>query len=93
MHFPCSLELSLPNIEEGENTHRCGVFEVYDKTYATLRSMTVGNVYASDATLATIMCNPRSNYSSNIVIEQIGGKFVMDNRRTARPGQIVLDSR
>lgn len=35
-------------------------------------SKTVGNVYATDAILATIMCCTRSNYSWDIVIEKIG---------------------
>jgi len=43
-------------------------------------SKTVGNVYATDAILATIMCSTRSNYSWDIVIEKIGGKLFMDKR-------------
>lgn len=33
---------------------------------------TEGNVYATDAILATIMCCTRSNYSWDIVIEKLG---------------------
>lgn len=35
-------------------------------------SKTVGNVFATDAILATIMCSTRSNYSWDIVIEKFG---------------------
>lgn len=35
-------------------------------------SKTEGNVYATDAILAAIMCCTRSNYSWDIVIEKIG---------------------
>lgn len=35
-------------------------------------SKSVGNVYATDAILATLMCCTRSNYSWDIVIEKIG---------------------
>lgn len=38
-------------------------------------SKTVGNVFATDAILATIMCSTRSNYSWDIVIEKFG-KYV-----------------
>lgn len=41
---------------------------------------TEGNVYATDAILATIMCCTRSNYSWDIVIEKIGDKLFMDKR-------------
>ncbi|XP_049853013.1 eukaryotic translation initiation factor 3 subunit D-like [Schistocerca gregaria] len=43
-------------------------------------SKTVGNVYATDAILATIMCCTRSNYSWDIVIEKIGDKLFFDRR-------------
>jgi translation initiation factor 3 subunit D len=43
-------------------------------------SKTVGNVYATDTILATIMCCTRSNYSWDIVIEKIGDKLFMDKR-------------
>lgn len=39
-------------------------------------SKSVGNVYATDAILATLMCCTRSNYSWDIVIEKIG-EFAM----------------
>ncbi|XP_018319021.1 eukaryotic translation initiation factor 3 subunit D [Agrilus planipennis] len=39
-----------------------------------------GNVYATDAILATIMCSTRSNYSWDIVIEKIGDKLFFDKR-------------
>lgn len=38
-------------------------------------SKTVGNVFATDAILATIMCSTRSNYSWDIVIEKFGIHF------------------
>ncbi|XP_058813037.1 eukaryotic translation initiation factor 3 subunit D [Topomyia yanbarensis] len=43
-------------------------------------SKTHGNVYATDAILATIMCCTRSYYSWDIVIEKIGEKLFMDKR-------------
>nr|XP_022907415.1 eukaryotic translation initiation factor 3 subunit D-like [Onthophagus taurus] len=43
-------------------------------------SKTEGNVYATDAILATIMCCTRSNYSWDIVIEKIGNKLFFDKR-------------
>jgi len=43
-------------------------------------SKTEGNVYATDAILATIMCCTRSNYSWDIVIEKIGDKLFLDKR-------------
>lgn len=43
-------------------------------------SKTEGNVYATDAILATIMCCTRSNYSWDIVIEKFGGKLFLDKR-------------
>jgi translation initiation factor 3 subunit D len=41
---------------------------------------TEGNVYATDAILATIMCCTRSNYSWDIVIEKLGDKLFFDKR-------------
>lgn len=35
-------------------------------------SKTMGNVFATDAILATIMCSTRSNYSWDIVVDKIG---------------------
>ncbi|TMW45860.1 hypothetical protein DOY81_009064 [Sarcophaga bullata] len=43
-------------------------------------SKTVGNVFATDAILATIMCSTRSNYSWDIVIEKFAIKIFMDKR-------------
>ncbi|EEB16441.1 eukaryotic translation initiation factor 3 subunit, putative [Pediculus humanus corporis] len=43
-------------------------------------SKTEGNVYATDAILAAIMCSTRSNYSWDIVIEKIGHKLFFDKR-------------
>ena len=43
-------------------------------------SKTIGNVFATDAILATIMCSTRSNYSWDIVIEKFGDKIFMDKR-------------
>jgi len=39
-------------------------------------SKTVGNVFATDAILATIMCSTRSNYSWDIVIEKFGKEML-----------------
>lgn len=38
-------------------------------------SKTIGNVFATDAILATLMCSTRSNYSWDIVIEKFGKCF------------------
>ncbi|XP_059475944.1 eukaryotic translation initiation factor 3 subunit D isoform X1 [Neocloeon triangulifer] len=43
-------------------------------------SKTEGNVYATDAILATLMCCTRSNYSWDIVIDKIGDKLFLDKR-------------
>lgn len=43
-------------------------------------SKTEGNVYATDAILATLMCCTRSNYSWDIVIDKIGDKLFFDKR-------------
>lgn len=51
-----------------------------DDPIIRLLSKTMGNVYATDAILATIMCCTRSNYSWDIVIEKIGDKLFMDKR-------------
>lgn len=40
----------------------------------------MGNVYATDSVLATLMCCTRSNYSWDIVIEKVGGKLFFDKR-------------
>ncbi|EAT38179.1 AAEL009902-PA [Aedes aegypti] len=51
-----------------------------DDPVIRLLSKSHGNVYATDAILATIMCCTRSNYSWDIVIEKIGDKLFMDKR-------------
>lgn len=51
-----------------------------DDPMVRVLSKTVGNVYATDAILATIMCCTRSNYSWDIVIEKIGDKLFFDKR-------------
>lgn len=43
-------------------------------------SKTVGNVYATDSVLATLMCCTRSYYSWDIVIEKVDGKLFFDKR-------------
>jgi translation initiation factor 3 subunit D len=43
-------------------------------------SKTVGNVYATDSILATLMCATRSNYSWDIVVQKIGDKLFFDKR-------------
>ena len=39
-----------------------------------------GNVFATDAILATIMCCTRSSYSWDIVIQRVGNKLFFDKR-------------
>jgi translation initiation factor 3 subunit D len=43
-------------------------------------SKTVGNVYATDSILATLMCATRSNYSWDIVVQKVGEKLFFDKR-------------
>lgn len=43
-------------------------------------SKTVGNVYATDSILATLMCATRSSYSWDIVVQKIGDKLFFDKR-------------
>jgi len=43
-------------------------------------SKTVGNVFATDAILATLMCCTRSNYSWDIVVENVNGILFFDKR-------------
>lgn len=47
----------------------------------------MGNVYATDAILATLMCCTRSNYSWDIVIEKIGDKLFFDKRDNTEFGK------
>ncbi|KAI4456999.1 eukaryotic translation initiation factor 3 subunit 7 [Holotrichia oblita] len=51
-----------------------------DDPVIRMLSKTEGNVYATDAILATIMCCTRSNYSWDIVIEKFGDKLFFDKR-------------
>uniref|UniRef100_U5EU19 Eukaryotic translation initiation factor 3 subunit D n=1 Tax=Corethrella appendiculata TaxID=1370023 RepID=U5EU19_9DIPT len=51
-----------------------------DDPLVRVLSKTAGNVFATDAILATIMCCTRSNYSWDIVIEKIGDKLFFDKR-------------
>lgn len=54
-------------------------------------SKTEGNVYATDAILATLMCCTRSNYSWDIVIEKIGEKLFFDKRDNTEFGNPLSD--
>lgn len=49
---------------------------------------TVGNVYATDAILACLMCCTRSNYSWDIVIEKVGDKLFFDKRDNTEFGKL-----
>jgi len=50
----------------------------------------VGNVYATDAILACLMCCTRSNYSWDIVIEKVGDKLFFDKRDNTEFGKIYI---
>lgn len=50
-------------------------------------SKTVGNVYATDSVLATLMCCTRSYYSWDIVIEKVDGKLFFDKRDNTEFGK------
>ncbi|GFN98297.1 eukaryotic translation initiation factor 3 subunit d [Plakobranchus ocellatus] len=41
---------------------------------------TQGNVFATDAILATMMCCPRSSYSWDVVVQRVGNKLFFDKR-------------
>ena len=41
---------------------------------------TQGNVFATDAILATIMCCTRSSYSWDIIVQRVGNKLFLDKR-------------
>jgi len=41
---------------------------------------TQGNVFATDAILATLMCCSRSNYSWDVVVQRVGNKLFFDKR-------------
>lgn len=43
-------------------------------------SKTEGNVYATDAIIATLMCAPRSVISWDIVVQRVGNKLFFDKR-------------
>ncbi|XP_033167293.1 eukaryotic translation initiation factor 3 subunit D-2 [Drosophila mauritiana] len=43
-------------------------------------SRTMGNVFATDEILSTIMCCTRSNYSWDVVVEKLGTKVFLDKR-------------
>ncbi|XP_023178437.1 eukaryotic translation initiation factor 3 subunit D-2 [Drosophila hydei] len=47
-------------------------------------SKTMGNVFATDDIIATLMCCTRSNYSWDIVIEKLGTKVFLDKRDNAQ---------
>jgi len=55
-------------------------------------SKTEGNVYATDAILATLMCCTRSNYSWDIVIDKIGDKLFFDKRDNTEFGKFATFS-
>ncbi|CAG5127262.1 unnamed protein product, partial [Candidula unifasciata] len=41
---------------------------------------TQGNVFATDAILATMMCCPRSSYSWDVIVQRVGNKLFFDKR-------------
>lgn len=51
-----------------------------DPIIRKLAKDSVGNVYATDAILATLMCCTRSNYSWDIVVQRVGDKLFLDKR-------------
>ena len=55
--------------------------------YLIQLTKTEGNVYATDAILATIMCSTRSNYSWDVVIQKVGGKIFFDKRDDSEFGE------
>ncbi|RWR98666.1 Eukaryotic translation initiation factor 3 subunit D-like protein, partial [Dinothrombium tinctorium] len=79
MDFPRLAKLSLPNLNEASDIYKCGSLEYYDKAYdrvtcknekRLIRVNSVsqqGNVYATDAIVATLMCATRSVISWDIV--------------------------
>ncbi|BFF89887.1 eukaryotic translation initiation factor 3 subunit D-2 [Drosophila madeirensis] len=47
-------------------------------------SKSIGNIYATDEILATIMCSTRSNYSWDVVFDKVGNKIFLDKRENAQ---------
>ena len=48
---------------------------------------TQGNVFATDAILATLMCATRSVYSWDIVVQKVGKKLFFDKRDDSEFGK------
>ncbi|EDW80499.1 uncharacterized protein Dwil_GK11533 [Drosophila willistoni] len=54
-------------------------------------SKTMGNVFATDDILATIMCCTRSNYSWDVVIEKLGTKIFFDKRDNVKFDMLTVN--
>ncbi len=46
-----------------------------------------GNVFATDAILATMMCCTRSSYSWDIIVQKVGKKLFFDKRDDSEFGK------
>lgn len=49
---------------------------------------TQGNVFATDAILATLMCCTRSVNSWDIIVQRVGNKLFFDKRDTSDFGEV-----
>ena len=52
-----------------------------------------GNVFATDAILATIMCCTRSSYSWDIVVQKVGNKLFFDKRDNSDFGKDYFEAK
>ena len=53
---------------------------------------TQGNVFATDAIIATLMCCTRSVYSWDIIVQRVGNKLFLDKRDDSEFGEYLLIS-
>lgn len=50
---------------------------------------TEGNVFATDAIIATLMCATRSVYSWDILVQRVGNKLFFDKRDDSEFGTLI----
>ena len=84
----------LPEYKAGKMMHctvysdSCSVAENGDMLLLCMQlAKKKGNVFATDAILATLMCAPRSNYSWDIVVQKVGNKLFFDKRDDSEFGR------
>ncbi len=60
---------------------------IFSCVFVLQLAKTTGNVFATDAILATLMCCTRSTYSWDIIIQKIGNKIFLDKRDDSEFGK------